>query len=113
MTVLRQRQPRQVDAKHLAAVRRLPCMICRQSPCDAAHIRMSDWLHEKSHTGRGQKPDDKWSVPLCHRCHMDQHTRGERVWWEAQRIDPIAVAIELYAVSPDIEAMTAVVNRSR
>lgn len=113
MTALRQRAPRETDRKHLTAVRQLPCLLCRRSPCDAAHIRIGDLLRDKRPTGKGEKPSDKWAVPLCHRCHMEQHRHGERIFWEAQRIDPIAVAIGLYAVSPDIEAMTAIVNRSR
>ena len=25
----------------------------------------------------GIKPHDKWTVPLCHSCHSEQHMRGE------------------------------------
>jgi hypothetical protein len=111
---LRQRTPREADRKYLAAVRQLPCLVCPGGPpCDAAHIRMADWLAMKPHTGKGQKPDDRWAVPLCHRCHMDQHKRGERVWWEAQGIDPIAVAVLLYAARPHLDRMISIIYRSR
>jgi hypothetical protein len=93
---MRQRQPREKNAKHLALVRLLPCLVCGRGPSEAAHVRYGDHLRGKPPTGIGQKPDDRWCVPLCFRCHRYQHTRGERIFWEAQGIDPIAVAIELH-----------------
>jgi hypothetical protein len=110
----RQRQPRQEDRKHLAAIRQLPCLCCGTRPArEAAHLRMRSPEHGKPSTGIGTRPDDKWSVPLCHRCHMDQHKHGEREWWESQGIDPMPVAIELYCFSPNIERMTGIISRVR
>jgi hypothetical protein len=113
MTELRQRRPREKNPKHLAAIRLLPCVACcSPPPCEAAHIRMRSPEHGKISTGIGSKPSDRWSLSLCHRCHMDQHSRGEKFWWEMQGIDPIPIAIKLYAVSGDIAAMTRIVRNA-
>lgn len=108
-----QRQPRQEDPKHLALIRQCPCICCGRSPSEAAHVRMSDHARGKPITGMRQKPDDRWTVPLCHRDHMHQHTRGERVYWEAHGLDPIDIAIQLYAATGDVDAMTAIVRSVR
>lgn len=97
------------DRKHLAFIRRLPCLVTGlRSPIDAAHIRYGDPAHGKPKTPLGRKPDDCWVVPLNHDIHMDQHASGERVWWERVGIDPVAVAARLYAVSGDLDAALAV-----
>ncbi|MCR4530022.1 DUF968 domain-containing protein [Acinetobacter venetianus] len=54
------------DAKRLAAIRKLPCVRCGQSPSQAAHSNSSE--HGK---GRGIKADDRYTIPLCHSCHCD------------------------------------------
>lgn len=70
MTDFRQRRPRVEDPKYLERIRLLPCCVCGASgPSDAAHIRMSDaewgghW--NKRSTGMGEKPSDRWALPLC------------------------------------------------
>jgi hypothetical protein len=59
------------------------------------------------------KPDDKWTVPLCHEHHMEQHSVGEVPFFEAIGIDPIKVARELYDVSPDLTMMIALTLTAR
>jgi len=46
----------------------------------------------------GQKPDDRWAMPLNHWCHMAQHANGDELgWWEQRGIsDPFELAIEYY-----------------
>jgi len=46
----------------------------------------------------GQKPDDKWALPLKHQHHMAQHDHGDELgWWAARGVrDPFALAIEYY-----------------
>ncbi len=110
MSLLRQRQPREENAKYLAAIRLLPCLICLRSPSEAAHVRMRDLARGKTSPGIGRKPDDRYAVPLCHEHHLEQHRRGERIFWETKGIDPIAVALELYANRNDQEAMIAIVR---
>jgi hypothetical protein len=48
--------------------------------------------------------------PQHHRLADDsQHSEGERAWWAGHNIDPLALAARLYAVSPDVEAMTRII----
>lgn len=103
------RRPRIQDRSHLAFIRQLPCVACFiEGRTEAAHIRFGDPEWDKRETGMAEKPDDKWSAPLCNLCHRDgqdaQHKSGERDWWAARSIDPLKLATELYAVSGDIEA---------
>ena len=104
------------DDKHLAAVRKCPCLSCDQDPAgEAAHVRMS--APGKTITGIGIKPDDKYSLPLCHGCHVAnptaQHNVGEIPFWGALGLDPLVICERLYAVSPDIEAMRDVIFKAR
>lgn len=39
-------------------------------------------------TGMGERPDDRRSLPLCGRCHRNQHKRGEGLFWAGVGIDP-------------------------
>jgi len=67
--------------------------------------------------GAGEKPDDKWTVPLSPEMHTDgpnaQHKSNERAWWEKQGIDPVAVAAALYCSSGDIEAGEEIIREFR
>jgi hypothetical protein len=99
---LMQRQPRQEDAAYLAFVRTLPCLVCqRPGPNDPAHIRAAAPQYGKRQTGFGEKPADKWVLPLCRTHHDAQHRDSELGWWAGMGIpDPFAVAIALYASRP-------------
>lgn len=68
------------DAKRLAAIRKLPCVRCGQSPSQAAHSNSS-----KHGKGRGIKASDEFTVPLCYSCHsqFDQFKLGTRQESEA------------------------------
>lgn len=95
-----QRQPRERDNAHLAFIRRLPCASCGvPGRCDAAHLRMADVARGKRYTGKGEKPSDRWTTPLCRPCHEKQHSGSEAAFWAALNIDPIALCIRLYAES--------------
>lgn len=77
------------DAKRLAYVRTLPCVVCHAAPpSEAAHIRMG------LGGGMAMKPPDKWTVPLCNRCHSKQH-EGEVAFWrdEISVNKPLLVSI--------------------
>ncbi|MDB6036047.1 MAG: hypothetical protein JWM16_6385 [Verrucomicrobiales bacterium] len=99
---MNQRQPRQEDPAFLAYVRTLPCLVCaRPGPNDPAHIRSAAPLYGKRYTGKGEKPDDKWVLPLCRPHHNAQHRESELGWWAGMGIpDPFAVAEALYAARP-------------
>lgn len=104
----RQRQPRQTSPRHLAYLRKLPCLMTGSvTDIEAAHIRYGDPHYGKRPTGMGERPDDRYAVPLCaaaHRTGPDaQHGSGERAWWERQGIDPLAIAAALWECSGDIE----------
>lgn len=93
-----------LDPEHLAFVRSLPCLICGATRMvEAAHVRYGDPTYGKAKTGLGQKPADRWSVPLCaahHRTGPDaQHNSNEREWWERRGIDPLRAAVALKVVS--------------
>lgn len=63
--------------KHLAAIRQMECIVCwAPPPNEAAHIRMG------LAGGMAKKPDDSLTVPLCRKCHGEQHTgEGEVAFW--------------------------------
>lgn len=99
------RQPRQFDPDHLAFVRALPCVICKDdTTVEAAHVRMADRTVAKPLTGIDIKPDDKFTLPLCGAHHRDQHRMNEAAFWNGVGIDPVKTALALYAVSGDHEA---------
>ncbi|MCH7353284.1 MULTISPECIES: hypothetical protein [unclassified Acinetobacter] len=68
------------DHKRLAAIRKLPCVRCGQSPSQAAHSNSS-----KHGKGRGIKASDEFTVSLCYSCHsqFDQFKLGTRQESEA------------------------------
>lgn len=94
--MLRQREPRQRDEKHLDFIRSLPCCICGGIDTEAAHIQTASLENGKLHTGMSEKPSDKWAVPLCNRHHREQHASGNELkWWQAKGIDPFMLALTL------------------
>ena len=100
-----QRQPRQKSEMHLAFIRQLPCLVCLDNTgTEAAHIRFSDPRAAKVNPGVGQKPHDRWTVPLCGRCHREQHEIKEQRFWDMQMIDPLFVAMALFLNTGDVEA---------
>jgi hypothetical protein len=102
---MRQRQPRRVDAGHLAYIRQLPCLVCLDNTAtEAAHVRTGDLRADKPQAGLQQKPDDVWVLPLCGRCHRRQHDEGETRFWDYGIIDPIFMCLALHRVSGDTEA---------
>ena len=88
---------------HLAWIRERRCLVCGRRPCEAAHVRYSDFEAGKANA-MGKKPGDQWTVPLCpthHRGSKGQHSRGERLWWEAHNIDPLPICQALWDASGD------------
>lgn len=103
MSELRQRQPRVEDRKFLAFVRTKPCCSCgRGAPSEAAHIRMQALAAGKRQTGKGERPSDRWAVPLCPGCHRTRsysvHRIGEEPFWKFVAVcDPFSIAAHLWA----------------
>lgn len=109
MADLRQRHPRREDAKHLAFVRSLPCCVCRSTRnVEAAHIRMACPARGKEPTGMQEKPDDRWTTPLCNYHHQSgilaQHKVGEQeFWFEIHGRNPFDIAERLWVESGGAE----------
>jgi hypothetical protein len=94
LTSLRQRQPRLKAPKHLDLIRQQPCCICGDNTStEAAHIRAGSQRHGKLPTGMAEKPDDKWTVPLCGKHHRAQHAMNELEFWRIHAIDPFEIAL--------------------
>ncbi|WP_166294225.1 ERF family protein [Bradyrhizobium sp. 2S1] len=91
---------------HLLFVREQPCLVCRQSPCDAHHLKFAQ------PRALGRKVSDEFTVPLCRAHHHELHRQGnERAWWADLKIEPLRVAHELWTASPiHIPPVAAVFN---
>jgi hypothetical protein len=75
------------DAKRLAEIRKLPCVVCGRSPVDAAHSNQS--AHNK---GLGIKASDEFTIPLCRQHHIEydqfqKMNRSESVEWFAKMLE--------------------------
>lgn len=57
----------------------------------------------------GRKPDDWATVPLCRRCHSEQHSGAEKEFWAVRGIDPLRVAAAL-ALAPDHETREQIIE---
>jgi hypothetical protein len=68
------------------ACRRLPCCVCARRPSDPAHVR-----------SRGAGGTDSDCVPLCSRCHREQHDKGIETFQKKHNIVLEVVAAELAA----------------
>jgi hypothetical protein len=75
------------DLKRLAAIRKLPCVVCGRSPVDAAHSNQS--AHNK---GLGIKASDEFTIPLCRQHHIEydqfqKMNRSQSVEWFAKMLE--------------------------
>ena len=74
------------DQRYLNTVRGKPCLVCYKVG-EAHHLN-----HAQEH-GISMKVGDNWTVPLCHKCHMELQDYGDEVtWWDLQGIEPLAWA---------------------
>lgn len=105
------KSPRRRDEKHLAFLRTLRCLVCLDNTSvEAAHLRYSDIRAAKFNPGVGQKPHDYWTVPLCSRCHREQHEQKEEMFWDHAMIDPLFVAMALYLNTGDASAAETIIQ---
>jgi len=112
---LRQREAPRRNAKHLDAIRALPCLACGRPPrSEAAHLRAGSRAHDKKPTGFGVTPDDCWTLPLCPMCHRmgtnAQHQMNELAFWKAHDVDPFAMAIALDEAEAHEERLAIVIG---
>lgn len=108
-----QKRPRKENVDHLKWIRTLPCVITGKHPVEAAHIRYADPAYGKRETGKAEKPDDAFVVPLHPDLHREQHSMNEQVFWAKYRIDPIKVALALSHASGDDDQAKSILERSR
>jgi len=106
----KQKRPRKESDAHLKALRFLPCVVCLGRPVEAAHIRTGSYLHGKRETGIGEKPDDKWALPLCPIHHREQHAMNEMDFYDRYEIDPFGTALALWGADGDQEAMETIIR---
>ena len=117
--IFRQRHPRVKREPHLKWIRTLPCLITynRNKPVEAAHVRYGDLRFAKRQTGMAEKPDDMFVVPLSADYHRllneSQHQIGEKKFWKRWKIDPVLVAVALFAWSGDDEAGEHIIRQAR
>lgn len=91
------REPRIKNEAHLDFIRTVPCVICENPhQSEAAHIRFA-CEPIKRPTGKGERPHDLWTLPLCQAHHVAQHEMGEREFWAMNERDPIIIALALWA----------------
>ncbi|MBP2427615.1 ERF family protein [Bradyrhizobium elkanii] len=87
--------PRKRSKAHLLFVGDQPCLVCRQTPSDAHHLKFAQ------PRALGRKVSDEYTVPLCRAHHQELHRHGnERAWWANMQITPLQVAHDLWAASP-------------
>lgn len=110
---MRQRVPRERSEKHLAFLRELPSLVPGAGPIEAAHVRYGDLRYFKPITGMGEKPADKYAVPLAAFAHREQHSMSERKWWDRQGIDPVLIAALLWLHSGNYEAGVHIITTAR
>ena len=54
--------------------------------------------------GLALKVSDEFTVPLCAIHHSENHATGdERRWWHERKIDPLAVAQELWKATTGVK----------
>ena len=93
---------------HLAFVRKLPCLACNRPPPNAAHHALGLDLGR----GMARKAADRWTTPLCDRCHMTLHDRNHNLLADLG-IDERAVARALWKASGDLDEGQRIVWRAR
>jgi hypothetical protein len=95
-------EPKRIRSKeHLRFVASQACLICGRTPAQAHHIRYAQ------PRGIALKVSDEFTVPLCAIHHSENHTTGdERNWWEKRKIDPLAVAQELWRATAGMKDST-------
>ena len=79
------------DKEHRKFVASKPCLVCGRAPSDPHHLRFAQ------PRALGRRVSDEFTVPLCRLHHRELHRKGdEAAWWQANKIDPIPLALKLW-----------------
>jgi hypothetical protein len=79
------------DKEHQRFVASRPCLVCGRVPSDPHHLRFAQ------PRALGRRVSDQFTVPLCRIHHRELHHNGdEAAWWQANKIDPIPLALKLW-----------------
>lgn len=105
---MRQREPRELDPEYKGWIAKLPCPACfalgrYNRQVQVAHLRAGSLEHGKRHTGKAEKPHDRWTLPLCMPHHqgdkraarVTQHAMSEEAFWEHFGINPFELCLAL------------------
>jgi hypothetical protein len=113
-SVDRQRRPREKKPAYLAWLRTLPCAVCGSyKGIEAAHYRSGDPRYSKPSTGMGERPHDRWALPLCGDHHREQHSMNEVDFWKRYGIDAALLASALWGEQGNEEAALKIIGESR
>jgi len=113
-----QRNPRRRDKEHLKAISSLTCVVpgCRCKPVHVAHVRYASAIDGAGICGKGEKPDDWRTLPLCPEHHLfgrdAQHAMNEEAFWCGHGINPYSLARALYGLSGQLEKMQFLVEHA-
>jgi len=89
------KRKRWIRPKHRDFVRGHACSVCGSTvSIEVAHVRLG------TDGGTGLKPSDYYAVSLCKLCHADQHSIGERTFWDEAGVDPLELAEAFAKASP-------------
>ena len=103
-----------MDSRHLANLRLLPCVACGLGLLSQKTITQAHHLLRTEERGLSRKSSDRWAIPLCARCHQALHAAGDEEAFLAGRgIDGRATASALWAARGDLDGMTRVIYRAR
>lgn len=96
------------DAKHLAAIRKLPCCIpgCNIVGCDPHHIKSA------GERGMQLRAPDKWALPLCRQHHDEVErigSRNEVRWFRHRGVHCLDLCKALWGFRADAGAMTRII----
>ncbi len=101
------RDPREHDPAYMGWISKLPCAACMVKGkavhgVHVAHLRAGSLEHGKRETGKGEKPSDRWTTPLCPFHHINggrksqtYYPGGEEQFWADHGICPFALCLAL------------------
>lgn len=100
------------DKKYLSWIHELQCPVTGREGegVQAAHVRMGDMSYGKLQSGKAQKPDDYFCLPLWHEEHARQHSMNEEAYWRQVGIDPLLLCCKLRMVYPNTDKARVVIR---